>query len=117
MILVLVFGKVRTAFNFFLVKAYKLGDTEIVVILNSKNSKVESLLYCLRNKVYVAYSKLQCHSCLVGSGISTCFLWACTGSYCTVNSVYDVVVLPAGHMEFAWIFFIYGYCALTNRAS
>lgn len=29
----------------------------------------------------------------------------------------DVAVIPAGHMEFAWIFFIYGYCALTNRAT
>ena len=117
MILVLVFVEVRTAFNFFLVKAYKLDDTEIVVIPNSKNNKVESLLCCLRNKVYVAYSKIQRHSCLVGAGISTCSWWECTGSYCTVNSVYDVVVLPAEHMEFAWIFFIYGYCALTNRAS
>ena len=76
MILVLVFVEMRTAFNFFLVKAYKLDDTEIVVIPNSKNSKVESLLCCLRNKVYVAYSKFQCHSCLVGAGISTCSLWA-----------------------------------------
>ena len=33
MILVLVFVEVRTAFNFFLVKAYKLGDTEILLLL------------------------------------------------------------------------------------